>query len=202
MPLTIGRGFLTLLTVYLPCVCCQSSNLPDVPPGLFNVSAYIEIRSTTSAAWEALTNFPNYPNWNPFVRSSIVITPDGINLPQQRPVENHRLVLRVQIPPLPLPVSSSTPDNPLHTQFAFENVTHVDPIQGRLAWKYLTSDALLDSERWQAISNIGNGKILYESREVFSGILAPVLRASMEAGLIESFEAQAQGLKLLLEGTT
>lgn len=60
--------FLSSLVLYLPVVFCQVTNLPDVPPGLFNASARIEIESTASAAWEVLTNFPNYADWNPFVR--------------------------------------------------------------------------------------------------------------------------------------
>ncbi|KAF2192752.1 hypothetical protein K469DRAFT_717340 [Zopfia rhizophila CBS 207.26] len=193
--------FLASLFFVLPQVSSRSTNLPNVPPGVFTVSARIEIKTTTSAAWNALVDFPSYPNWNPFVRSAIVITPDGAHLPEQRPVENRRAVFRVQIPPLPLPVTASTPENPLHTQIAFENITHIQPDLGRLAWKYISLPQALDSERWQAISSIGNGRVLYESREVFSGALAPTLRDTLGEGLQEAFEAQAKGLKLLLEGT-
>lgn len=136
-----------------------------------------------------------------FLSSAVMVAADGITLPEQRPVENRLLVLRVQIPPLPFPVTSSTPDNPLNTQFAFENITHVDPSRGRLAWAYVTDKSLLDAERWQAISDVGNGRILYESREVFSGALAPILMTTMGESLQKSFEAQAEGLKLLLERT-
>jgi hypothetical protein len=88
----------------------------------------------------------------------------------------------------------------LYTQFSNEIVTHVQPELGRLAWKY-TPDLLLQSERWQALSDdLGNGKVLYESREVFSGELASVLQVTMGRNLQSSFEAQANGLKLLLEG--
>lgn len=91
--------------------------------------------------------------------------------------------MRTQIPPLPLPVDANTPDNPLHTQFAIENVTHVQEEQGRLAWAYLFQIGL-QAERWQALTDLGNGTVLYESREEFHGPLAVVLK----------------GLKLLLEG--
>jgi hypothetical protein len=46
----------------------QSTNLPDVAPGVFNVSAQLELQTTTSAVWDALTDFPAYASWNPFVR--------------------------------------------------------------------------------------------------------------------------------------
>jgi len=116
-------------------------------------------------------------------------------------VEGRHLYLRTQIPPLPLPVSASTPDNVLHTQVAYENITHVQPQLGRLAWKYLAAPSeLLAAERWQAVSDVGDGKVLYESREVFSGALAVVLKEVMGEALQESFDAQGKGLKLLLEG--
>ncbi|KAF2022265.1 hypothetical protein BU24DRAFT_405146 [Aaosphaeria arxii CBS 175.79] len=179
---------------------CQT-NLPDVPPGVFTASARIVIyNTTTAAAWEALTNFPKYPDWNPFVRSSIVVSPWNITLPEQRPVEGKRLFLRTQIPPLPLPVNRYTPDNPLNIAFAYENVTHIQPELGRLAWDYQAApDEALSAERWQAISDIGEGRVLYEAREVFHGSLAPVLKALQGEGLQKSFEGQAAGLKLYLE---
>jgi hypothetical protein len=59
---------------------------------------------------------------------------------------------------------------------------------------------VLAAERWQAITDLGNGKVLYESREVFSGPLASTLKALMGESLQQSFNAQGEGLKLLLEG--
>lgn len=177
----------------------QSTNLPSVAPGLFNVSARIEIENTSlEAAWDTLTDFPKYPKWNPFVRSSIAVDPANISLPTQRPIENTQLILRVQLPALPLPVNEYTLDNPLATQFSYENVTHVQPQLGRLAWE-LYPNPTITAERWQALTDLGGGKVLYESREVFGGPLAPVLKATMEEKLKTSFDAQAQGLKLWLE---
>ncbi|KAJ4286084.1 hypothetical protein N0V90_013433 [Kalmusia sp. IMI 367209] len=182
-------------------VLAQFTNLPDVPPGVFNVSSRLEIHHTNlSSAWGALTDFPLYPTWNPFVRSSIVVSPANITLPNQRPVENTQLILRVQIPPLPLPVNEYTPDDPLNTQVSYENVTHVQPELGRLAWAFYFKE-ILDAERWQALSDLGGGRVLYESCEVYRGPLAELLRTTSGEGLQKAFDAQAQGLKLLLEGS-
>lgn len=178
----------------------QYTNLPDVAPGLFNASARIEIDNTNiDAAWDALTDFANYPKWNPFVRSSIVVDAANVSLPVQRPVENAQLLLRVQIPALPLPVNENTPDNPLNTQLSYKNITHVQRDLGRLAWE-LYPNPLMVAERWQALSVNEYGQVLYESREVFSGTLAPVTRALYEKKLQESFQAQAEALKLWLQG--
>lgn len=190
--------FTALLPLLVTRISCEYTNLPDAPPGVFNASARIEIKSTVEAAWEALNDFPNYAAWNPFVRYAIALSPENVTLPEQRPIENSRLFFRVQIPPLELPVNRDTPDDPLHTQVTYENVTHVQPELRRLAWKY-HPDTLLDAERWQALSDFGTGTILYESREVYAGALAETLKSLMGEGLQKSFEGQAKGLKLFLE---
>lgn len=52
------------------CGLCSAAwaqtNLPPVAPGVFNASARIEINAPIEKAWEALLDFPSYPNWNPF----------------------------------------------------------------------------------------------------------------------------------------
>ena len=106
--------------------------------------------------------------------------------------------MRTHIPPLSLPVDRTTPDNLSNTQFAYKRITHIQEDLGRLAWVYLP-EGLLQAERCQAISDIGNGTILYEAREVFNGPLAGILNATFEKGLQLYYEAQWQGLKLLLE---
>ncbi|KAL5418511.1 hypothetical protein PMIN03_000991 [Paraphaeosphaeria minitans] len=187
------------LPLAIASTLAQYTNLPDVAPGLFNVSARIQIDNTNiSAAWDALTNFPDYPKWNPFVRSSVVVDSRNI-ISIQRPVENSQLLLCVQLPALPLPVNENTQGNPLNTQLSYENVTHVQPERGRLAWEYYPNP-LMAAERWQALSVNGNGQVLYESREVFSGTLAPLTQKLYQQKLQESFNAQAQGLRLWLQG--
>ncbi|KAH9863192.1 hypothetical protein IAQ61_009469 [Plenodomus lingam] len=176
------------------------TNIPPLPPGIFTAQTRIHITTTLPAAWSALTNLPLYPTWNPFTRSATAIDPSNpITPPPQHPIQGNHLHMRTQIPPLPLPVDANTPDNPLHTQFAIENVTHVQEEQGRLAWAYLFQIGL-QAERWQALTDLGNGTVLYESREEFHGPLAVVLKGLMGRGLQEAFEAQGRGLKLLLEG--
>ena len=104
----------------------------------------------------------------------------------------------MQIPALPLPVNEFTPDNPLATQFSYENVTHVQRDLGRLAWEAYPNP-LITAERWQALTDLGGGRVRYESREVFSGPLAGVTQTLLGEKLKASFEAQAEGSKLWLE---
>jgi hypothetical protein len=187
-----------LLLLHALGVFATFTNLPDVPPGVFNVSTRIEIKSTKHAAWHALTDFAGYPDWNPFVRAAVMVSKDNTTLPYQYPKEGRRLFLRTQLPPLPIPVTRDTPDIELHTQYALENVTHVEPRRGRLAWVYI-SDTSIQSERWSAVSDLGRGKVLYESREVFSGPLAEYLKSQLEVALQGGFDSQGKALKLHLE---
>ncbi|KAF1934218.1 uncharacterized protein M421DRAFT_51009 [Didymella exigua CBS 183.55] len=183
-------------------VCSVVTNLPEVPHGVFNVSTRIEIRGTKHAAWTALTDFPNYPEWNPFVRASIMVSSENATLRDQYPKEGRRLFLRTQIPALPLPVNRQTPDIKANVQYSYENVTHVQRKQGRLAWDFTPDPNLqvdLQSERWSAVSDIGHGKVLYESREVFHGATAEYLKGQIGEALQACFDAQAQALKGLLE---
>jgi len=189
---------LAFISVAIASAVAEYTNLPEAPPGLFTTSARIEIQTTVTAAWDTLTDFPSYAEWNPFVRYAVVLSPTNVTLPEQRPVENARLFMRVQIPPLALPVDSNTPDDPLRIQFTYENITHVQPELGRVAWEY-QPEALLQAERWQALTDLGNGRVLYESREVYAGALAPIVQETMGQGLQEAFEGQANGLKLFLE---
>lgn len=193
-----GKIIALLLFFQTTCVFSTFTNLPDVPQGVFNISTRIEIRSTKDAAWDALTDFAKYPDWNPFVRAAIMVSSDNSTLRNQYPKEDRRLFFRTQIPPLPLPVTKDTADVELHTQYSYENVTHVQPKRGRLAWEFATGSSLY-GERWSAVSNLGHGKVLYESREVFDGPLATTLKAQLEGGLQAGFDAQGQALKLLLE---
>ncbi|KAF2856962.1 hypothetical protein T440DRAFT_14183 [Plenodomus tracheiphilus IPT5] len=194
---------LTLLSLLSPLVLSSTpsdfTNLPPATPGVFSAQIRIHIRTTVPAAWSALTDFASYPSWNPFTRSAIVTIPSNSSVPPQFPVEGYHLILRTQIPPLPLPVDENTPDNLLNTQFAYENITHVQEDLGRVAWEYIP-DAGVQAERWQALSDLGNGTVLYESREVFSGALAGVLKTTLGKALQEGFDAQGRGLRLLLEG--
>ncbi|KAJ4366591.1 hypothetical protein N0V95_000092 [Ascochyta clinopodiicola] len=191
------KALALLLSLHIIGVCSTFTNLPGVSPGVFNVSTRIEIRSSKHAAWRALTDFASYPEWNPFVRAAIMVSSDNTTLRDQHPKEGRRLFFRTQIPPLPIPVDKDTPDVESHTQYSYENVTHVQRGWGRLAWA--STDASIQAERWSAVSDLGRGRMLYESREVFNGALAKYLETQLGKALQAGFDAQGRALKLLLE---
>ncbi|KII85407.1 hypothetical protein PLICRDRAFT_314879 [Plicaturopsis crispa FD-325 SS-3] len=189
-----------VVLAYAVSLALAQSNLPDVPPGVFNASTRIEIDAPLEKVWNAVVNFTDYPNWSPFVRSQIVADDFFVPLANQTAVEGRRLIINVQIPPLPLPVNASTPPNPLHSQISLENITAVQPELGRVAWgQIFIPSAILDAVRWSAVSKVGN-KTLYESREVYGGPLAYAVQDLYGEGLQEAFDATGVALKALLEG--
>ncbi|EPQ53612.1 hypothetical protein GLOTRDRAFT_13603, partial [Gloeophyllum trabeum ATCC 11539] len=103
----------------------NQTNLPPLGPALFNASSRVAINGSIDDVWAAILDFPSYPNWNPFVRSAVLTDEAFIPLPasEQTFAANRHVIFQVQIPPLPLPVSASTPANLLHSQVSFENIT-------------------------------------------------------------------------------
>ncbi|THU96990.1 hypothetical protein K435DRAFT_778277 [Dendrothele bispora CBS 962.96] len=203
-----ARLLLSLVFI-VPFATAQSSsppsNLPTVDPGVFSAEASILINGTVEQVWDVLTDFPSYPEWNPFVRSQVVTNKLLVPESSQEPVEDKRLIITSQIPPLDPPVSADTPSNPLNTHITIENITHVQPELKRVAWKlYGSPDSVLSAERWSAVSAFqdenGINWAFYESREVYNGALASLVQSLEGEGLAEAFEAQAQATKLRVEG--
>ncbi|KAF8971074.1 hypothetical protein BDZ97DRAFT_1901762 [Flammula alnicola] len=144
----------------------------------------------------ALLDFPAYPEWNPFVRSQVVANAFWVPLTNQTPQENLRLVIQAQILPLPTPVDANTPPNLLNNQISFENITAIDEVNYRAAWKQIMlPDPLLSAERWQALSTVDGDKTYYESREVFGGPVGYVVDALYQQSLQEGFDGQAAAFK-------
>ncbi|THH18939.1 hypothetical protein EW146_g2144 [Bondarzewia mesenterica] len=168
----------------------DTSNLPPlVSGGVFSVSSSIDITAPIDKVWSVLLAFSSYGEWNPFVRQQTVVDAKSKNaLPDQTPKEGQRLIMKVHIPP--------TMDDSKSFQNTEELITHVDNANFRVAWKYATlPEWLLRAERWQTLSEAGPGKTKYETREVFGGILAYVIRMFMRKGLEEAFEGMATALK-------
>ncbi|KAF9564790.1 hypothetical protein CPC08DRAFT_734260 [Agrocybe pediades] len=172
------------------------TNIPEAEPGaILTVQASILIDAPIETAWNALLDFPSYAEWNPFVRSMVVANAAFIPTTDQTPQENLRLIIQAQIPPLPSPVDANTPPNVLHSQVSFENITTIDAVAYRAAWRQIMIPTpLLGAERWQALS-VYEGKTYYESREDFYGPLGYVLDTFFASGLQEGFDAQAAAFK-------
>ncbi|KAJ3772782.1 hypothetical protein FB446DRAFT_642900 [Lentinula raphanica] len=179
------------------------SNLPPAIPSVFTVEADILINAPIDVVWNVLLDFPSYPDWNPFVRSQIVTDDFYIPTQNQTAAENLRLIITSQIPPLTPPVTASSFGNPLDVHITRENITHFQPEIYRVAWQDLSLDALIQAERWSALSvftdQSGSVMTFYESREQYNGVLAETVQALEGTGLVEGFQAQATALKTRAE---
>ncbi|KAF5321334.1 hypothetical protein D9619_001497 [Psilocybe cf. subviscida] len=200
------RKIFAAILLFVCTVIAQTppTNLPPSAPGaIFEGHANILINAPIQKAWDVLLDFPSYPEWNPFVRKQTVTNALYVPLNDQTPQVNLRLIIEAQIPPLPSPVTATTPPNLLHEQHSFENITVVDRVRHRVAWKQIMiPDALLTAERWQGLSEVEGGGTYYESREAFYGPLAVVVGGLMGTGLQEGFSAQAAAFKVRVESLT
>lgn len=87
-------------------------------------------------------------------------------------------------------------------QSAFETITTVDHENYRAAWVNVALPSfLLNAERWQSLSVNEDGTTKYETTEVFSGILAYIIKFLLREKLLMGFNAQAEGLKQRAEQT-
>ncbi|CAA7259150.1 unnamed protein product [Cyclocybe aegerita] len=194
----------TSLIAFLGAYCAGAqtppSNLPPATTGIFTVQASVIINAPIEKVWNTLLDFPSYAQWNPFVRSQVVTSAIWVPLEDQTPHENQRLIIQAQIPPLPMPVDANTHANPLHMQTSFENITTLDRVQHRAAWRQIfLPKPVLDAERWQALSALPGKRTYYESREVFDGPVGHVVDALFAEGLQAGFDAQAAALKARVE---
>lgn len=90
------------------------------------------------------------------------------------------------------------------SQTSQEIITHVDHEEFRVAWQYVSLPKwLLSAERWQCLSSSspagGKEVTKYETREVFSGPLAYIVKWFMRKGLEEAFAAMGDALKVRSE---
>lgn len=191
------------LVIAMATAVVAQSNLPPLPTGVFTASTRIEIAAPLELVWNIILDFGSYPEWNPFVRQADVTDALGVPAVEQRAVQGAFANFVVEIPPLPLPVNASTSLDLLHTQFSRESIVTVDDTLHRAAWKQVMfPDIAINATRWSAVSTLSNGNTLYESAEPYNGLLAPLLQSLLADGLQQSFDAQAQGLKIRAESLT
>lgn len=119
---------------------------------------------------------------------------NGKPLDDQTPKEGqHILMSPVHLPPTMDDASVWFPSSSL------DIITLIDHENHRCSWRYVSSMSLpgwvLGSNRWQALSTTGDGKTKYESVEVFTGLVAYILKYFMAGNLKKGFEAMGEGLK-------
>jgi hypothetical protein len=138
------------------------------------IETEIEIRSTPEIVWRILTNFSKYPQWNTFV--------DHIS---GEPKEGSKIVIHLNI-------------NGSRGITGKAILNKVDPYK-ELRWiGHAGTSGLFEGEHIFTIDPLGNGIVKFTHREVFTGLLVPLLSRRLNKG-IQSYEAMNKSLKALAE---
>ncbi|KAI0776748.1 hypothetical protein BD413DRAFT_610339 [Trametes elegans] len=168
------------------------SNLPEPTySGTLVVAATVDIDAPIEKVWEILLNCPKYKEWNPFMRSQVITDEHKTPLQDQTPAAGTYLLMQTHVPP--------TMDDSAATSTVFEQIIAVDTEKHRLAWKNCFPEWLLRAECWQALSTNGQGKTVYELREVLSGVGAYAIKLLLADKIRKSFEEMAEGLNAYAE---
>jgi hypothetical protein len=137
---------------------------------MHQLETQIEIAASVERVWSLLTDFASYPQWNPFIRS----------------IEGHLEVgrrLNVFIQP---PDSRGMHFKP--TLLAVER-------NRELRWKgKLLMAGLFDGEHYFRIESAPGGATFHQG-EIFSGVLVPFFRSSLEGATKQGFISMNEALK-------
>jgi hypothetical protein len=135
----------------------------------------VEIQAPADRVWAILTDFAGFAQWNPFMpQASGTIKPGERLAITIQPVGGRGMTIR-------------------------PTVLTADP--GReLRWLgRLILPGLFDGEHSFTIEPLGSDRVRFVQREVFTGLLVPLLMRFIERGTRSGFEAMNQALKVKAE---
>lgn len=134
----------------------------------------IEINASAEQVWKHLTDFKNYPDWNPFVPFVLGEAKAGKPL--------HAV--------LALPGKG---------QMVFHSeVLKVEPNK-ELRWRDRWFKGLLEGEHFFKILPLEENRVLFMQGEVFKGLLVPFLKKMIEGATAQGFKAMNEALKVRSE---
>lgn len=135
----------------------------------------IEIDAPANVVWEALTDFGRYNQWNPFIRSI-----------RGEAKQGGRLEILIQ--------------PPNGSEMTFRPVILELRPERELRWiGQLLLPGILDSEHQFQIESLGENRTRLINREVFFGLLVPLLWRDLNTNIRQGFEEMNRALKKLVE---
>ena len=135
----------------------------------------IEINASPETVWKLLTDTSRFPEWNPFIR----------RLSGELKV-GQKLVVFMQ------------PSGASGMEFKPE-VLKVEPNR-ELRWLgRLILPGLFDGEHIFKIESLGDKRVRFHQREIFTGILVPLLKKSLDANTRRGFNEMNRKLRELAE---
>jgi len=137
----------------------------------------IEIQASDERVWQLLTDFVSFPQWNPFIR---------------RAKGEAKVGARLEVHIQPSGASGMT----------FKpTVLKAEPNR-ELRWLgRLLMPGLFDGEHIFTIETLGANRVRFTQREVFTGILVPLLARRLDTDTRRGFEEMNQALKSRAEQT-
>ncbi|MGA7799405.1 MAG: SRPBCC domain-containing protein [Gammaproteobacteria bacterium] len=136
----------------------------------------IEIAADAGRVWDVLTDFARFPEWNPFIRS----------IQGEREI-GARLSVRIE-PPGGRPM-------------AFRPMVVTVRPRGELGWiGRLGVPGLFDGEHSFRIDPLTGGRVNFIQREVFTGVLVPLVWRALNRRVRAGFEAMNAALRARAEG--
>lgn len=137
----------------------------------YQLHTEIEIAATPERVWSVLTDFPGYPEWNPFI-----VSING--------VVKHGAKLQVRIQPSGGRAMTFRP-----------RLVAVEPGK-ELRWLgHFLFPNLFDGEHRFAIEPITDGRVRFTQSERFSGLLLPLFKKSLAQNTKSGFEAMNRAIK-------
>lgn len=136
----------------------------------------IDIAAPAERVWAILTDFPAYPDWNPFVRAI-----------RGKPERGASLVVRLQ----PSGAKGMT----------FRPTLLAAVRNQELRWLgHLLVPGLFDGEHRFTIEPIAGGKVRFRQDELFRGMLVPFFKRALDRDTKRGFEEMNRALKARAEG--
>lgn len=135
----------------------------------------IEIQATAERVWQLLTDLPSFPQWNPFIRKA-----SG----------NIRVGERLEVKLQPSGASAMT---------FRPTVLKVEPNREFRWLGHLLVRGLFDGEHCFTIEPLGESRVRFTQREIFKGLLVPLLARRLDADTRRGFEEMNQALKARAE---
>ena len=137
----------------------------------------IEIEASAERVWQLITDFSRFPQWNPFMR---------------RVAGEPRMGARLEVYLQPSGARGMT---------FRPTVLNAEP-KRELRWiGHLVMPGLFDGEHILAIESLSANRVRFVQREIFTGLLVPLLARMLDIDTRRGFEEMNQALKARAEQT-
>ncbi len=141
------------------------------------LTSEIEIEAPPARVWQVLTDFPAFRQWNPFIREISGAARAGNRL-------------RVRLGP------------PGGRAMTFEPRVLVSEENRELRWLGRVGlPGIFDGEHLFTLEPLAGNRTRFVQRELFRGLLVPLLAGSLDRGTRRGFEEMNRALKERVEGS-